>query len=66
MSDALQLGGNIELSGFREIDPASMVIIKKIVGNYARKFSDHFDGFEIGLFYILVKSGFTNFPNMIW
>lgn len=46
MTDALQLGGNIELSGFREIDPASMVIIKKIVGNYARRMCDICEGFE--------------------
>lgn len=46
MSDALQLGGNIELSGFKEIDPAGMIIVKKIVGNYARKFSDQCDNFE--------------------
>ena len=47
MSDAMQLGGNIELSGFREMDPASMIIIKKIVGNYARKFSDQCTNFEL-------------------
>ena len=40
MDDTLELGGNIELSGFREIDPASMIVVKKIVGNYARKFSN--------------------------
>ncbi len=46
MTDALQLGGNIELSGFREIEPAGMVIVKKIVGNYARRFSSQLTGFE--------------------
>lgn len=46
MSDALQLGGNIELSGFKEIDPGGMIIVKKIVGNYARKFSDQCGDFE--------------------
>jgi 23S rRNA pseudoU1915 N3-methylase RlmH len=46
MSDALQLGGNIELAGFREIDPASMVVLKKIVGNYARRFSEQCSSFE--------------------
>jgi len=34
MSDELQLGGNINLSGFKEIDSGSMVVLKKIVGNY--------------------------------
>ena len=46
MSDALQLGGNIELSGFKEIDSGSMVILKKIIGNYARRFSDTCESFE--------------------
>ena len=46
MEDLLQLGGNIEFAGFKEIDPASMVILKKIVGNYARRFTDHCDSFE--------------------
>lgn len=46
MEDALQLGGNIELTGFRDIDRSSFVIVKKIVGNYARKFSDNCASFE--------------------
>ncbi|MBI2558275.1 hypothetical protein HYW20_03050 [Candidatus Woesearchaeota archaeon] len=36
-----KLGGNIELSGFRDMDSSSMVIIKKLVGTYARKISEH-------------------------
>jgi len=39
MEDTVSLGGNIELSGFREIDSGSMIILKKIVGNYSKKFS---------------------------
>ncbi len=35
------LGGNIELSGFRALDGGSMIVLKKIIGNYARKFSDN-------------------------
>jgi len=46
MEDVLQLGGNIELSGFRDVDRSSFVIVKKIVGNYARKFSDSSSSFE--------------------
>lgn len=46
MDDLLQLGGNIELSGFRTVDRSSFMIVKKIVGNYARKFSDAHDTFE--------------------
>jgi ribosome-associated translation inhibitor RaiA len=44
--ETLQLGGNIELTGFKELDPGSMVILKKIIGNYARKFSDTCTSFE--------------------
>ena len=40
MDDNVQLGGNIELSGFRDIDGASMVVLKKIIGNYARRLSE--------------------------
>ena len=46
MDDSMQLGGNIELSGFRDIDGASMVVLKKIVGNYGRRFSEIADKFE--------------------
>ncbi len=38
--DTQKLGGNIELSGFSEFDRAEMIVIKKIVGNYVRKFID--------------------------
>jgi len=44
--DNLQLGGNIELSGFGILDRGVMVILKKIVGNYARKMSDTSRNFE--------------------
>ena len=37
----MELGGNIELVGFNDIDASEMVVLKKIIGNYARKFSDH-------------------------
>ena len=46
MDDSMQLGGNIELSGFRNIDGASMVILKKIIGNYGRRFSEIANNFE--------------------
>ncbi len=44
--DSVQLGGNITLSGFRDIDGGSKVILRKIVGSYARKFSDNLQQFE--------------------
>ena len=46
MDDSMQLGGNIELSGFRDIDGASMVVLKKIIGNYGRRFSEIAEKFE--------------------
>ena len=44
--ETLTLGGNIELTGFKEVDPRSMVVLKKIIGNYVRKFSDHYKNFK--------------------
>ena len=35
-----KLGGNIELSGFRDIDSSSMIVLKKIIGNHARRISE--------------------------
>ena len=46
MDDDLKLGGNIELSGFKVVSRAEMVVVKKIVGSYARKFSDNVTGYE--------------------
>ena len=46
MDDFMQLGGNIELSGFRDVDGASMVVLKKIIGNYGRHMSEISDKFE--------------------
>ena len=42
----MELGGNISLSGFSERDFTEMIVIKKIVGQYARKFTDHFKEFS--------------------
>ena len=44
--DTLKLGGSIELSGFSLFDAGAMIILKKIVGNYARKMSDGSKSFE--------------------
>ena len=35
----IELGGNITLVGFKEQGYSELVVIKKIVGNYARKLS---------------------------
>ena len=36
----IELGGNIKLIGFNELDAASLIVVKKITGNYARKISE--------------------------
>jgi hypothetical protein len=38
--DTQTLGGNIQLTGFSGLDKSSMIILKKIVGNYARRFME--------------------------
>lgn len=44
--DVVELGGNIQLSGFKDVEKALLVVIKKVVGSYARKFSDGLKDFE--------------------
>lgn len=44
--ETVKLGGNIELTGFRDLDGGTMVIIRKIVGNYVRRMSDVTQNFE--------------------
>lgn len=36
----IELGNNIVLSGFKEVDKSSLVVVKKLVGNYARKINN--------------------------
>lgn len=40
MTETIRLGGNIELVNANAIDGASMIILKKMIGNYARQFSE--------------------------
>jgi len=44
--DKKELGGNISLSGFKDVEPAELIVVKKLTGSYARKFSDHLKGYE--------------------
>lgn len=37
---SILLGGNIELSGFKELDGASMIVLKKLIGNQAKRFAE--------------------------
>ncbi len=58
MEDVLQLGGNIELEGFSSVDRASMVVLKKIIGNYARRFSTKAPFEKLS---VAMKNGFGKF-----
>jgi hypothetical protein len=46
MDEDMELGGKISLSGFKEVKPAEMVVAKKLIGSYARKFSDSLENYE--------------------
>ena len=46
MEETIKLGGNIELSGFQTLDGGQMIVLKKIVGNYARKMEEKCKQFE--------------------
>lgn len=36
----MELGGNIKLDGFETLEPAKLIVVKKIVGNYAKVVSE--------------------------
>lgn len=42
----IELGGNIKLEGFEDVEPRQMIIVRKVIGTFARKFSDTIEGFE--------------------
>ncbi|MEK6917178.1 MAG: hypothetical protein AABW92_05540 [Nanoarchaeota archaeon] len=42
----IELGGNIELVGFNDIEIQELIVLKKIIGSYARKFSDNVKDYE--------------------
>jgi ribosome-associated translation inhibitor RaiA len=46
MEESVELGGNITLSGFSGRDFTELIVVKKIVGQYARKFTDGIPGFS--------------------
>ena len=37
----IELGGNIKLDGFNSVDIPTLIVVKKMVGNYAKKISDN-------------------------
>jgi len=46
IEDSVELGGNIKLSGLKDLDRSEVIVIKKIVGTFARRFSEICDEFE--------------------
>lgn len=44
--DTLELGGNIQLTGFSDLDGGKLIVLKKIIGNYAKKLSECCNNFE--------------------
>lgn len=46
MEDHIELGGSINLIGFKDLEPAKLVVVKKIVGNFIKKVQDHHQDFQ--------------------
>ncbi len=42
----IELGGNIKLKGFTELDAATLIVVKKIVGNYTKRLSNNHPDFN--------------------
>lgn len=42
----LELGGGIKLEGFETIEPSLLIVVKKVVGNYAKKMSEQVVNFK--------------------
>ena len=36
----IELGGNIKLDGFEGVEPAQLIVIKKVVGNFTKQYSE--------------------------
>ena len=42
----IELGGNIKLDGFSELNPADLLIVKKLVGNHVKNICDLREDFK--------------------
>ena len=42
----IELGGNIKLVNFDELEPALLIVLKKIVGNYTKTISESIKDFK--------------------
>jgi len=47
----MELGGNIALINFDALEPSKLIVVKKIVGNYAKKIAEkkNFDKLQLTL-----------------
>lgn len=46
VNEALNLGGNIQLVGFKQVSMSEVVVVKKIVGGYTRKIQESCKNFQ--------------------
>ncbi|MGV8151167.1 MAG: hypothetical protein ACP5NV_05555 [Candidatus Woesearchaeota archaeon] len=46
VNEALSLGGNIQLVGFKQVSMSEVVVVKKLVGSYTRKIQENCKNFE--------------------
>ncbi|MBL7147430.1 MAG: hypothetical protein ISS82_01240 [Nanoarchaeota archaeon] len=46
MEERIELGGNINLVGFKDIEQGKLVVVKKIVGNFVKKIQDQNKDFQ--------------------
>ena len=46
MADTIELGGNIKLDGFNDLEHAKLIVVKKLTGNYDRKMQEKNKDFE--------------------
>ena len=46
VDENIELGGKIFLSGFKNLRRDELLIAKKLIGSYARKFSDSLEDYE--------------------
>ena len=44
--DSVSLGGGIQLNGFRNIEGAKMIVLKKILGNYVKQIQEKKSDYE--------------------
>ena len=46
INEALSLGGNIQLVGFKQVSMSEVVVVKKLVGSYTRKIQENCKNFQ--------------------